>query len=457
MGANGSPIWEMSAQSMRGIRQSKVWRVIQVAAGNFLESYDVVIFAYFAPSIGRAYFPSDSEFATLMATFMTFGVAYLSRPLGAILIGPYVDRYGRRRGLILTLCLMAIGTLAISTVPSFGSIGYLAPILVVCGRLVQGLSAGVEFGSVSVYLAEIATPGHRGFFVSWQSASVQIAVVTSALLGMTANSLLPPEAMESWGWRVPLWIGCGIIPLLFILRRSLQETEAFATRAHHLQFKEIWQSLANNWRLVLTGVFLVSLSNASFYMITTYTPTFGKSVLHLTQDSALLVTCCIGLSNFLLVPIGGALSDHFGRRPLLLLSAALMLLSAYPAMRFLVGAPSFNHLLGVELWLSLIYSGYNGALIVFVTEIMPFEVRTAGFSLAYSISQAIFGGFTPLICTWLIHATGDNAVPGGWLSAVALLSLGALFIHRRKPESFDQLPAVGFSTPNLIVRAEEQA
>jgi len=322
-------------------------------------------------------------------------------------------------------------------------IGYVAPILVVGGRLVQGLSAGVEFGAVSVYLAEIATRGHRGFFVSFQSASVQAAVIVSALFGMAVNGLLPPETMANWGWRVPLWIGCAIIPLLFLLRRSLQETEEFAARTRHPSIGEIWHSLLGSRRLVLTGVLLVSLSNASFFLITAYTPTFGKSVLHLRDGDALLVTCCVGLSNLLLVPLAGALSDRFGRRPLLLLCSVAMVFLAYPAMTFLIGTPSFGRLLAAELGLSLIYSGYNGALIVFVTEIMPFEVRTAGFSLAYSLSQALFGGFTPLICTWLIHATGDKAIPGAWLSVVALLAMAGLFFCRQGQESLDQ--AAGLS------------
>ena len=415
--------------------QSKIWRVVQVASGNFLEMYDFIIFGYYAAAIGHAYFPRESEFATLMATFMTFGIAYLMRPLGAILLGPYIDHFGRRRGLILTLGLMAVGTLTISCVPGFATIGYLAPILVVAGRLVQGLSAGVELGGVSVYLAEIATPGHRGFYVSWQSASQQVAVIFSAVLGMTLNAWLNSDEMAAWGWRVPLWIGCMIVPFLFLLRRSLQETEAFAARAHRPSLTEILRSVGANWPLVTVGAFMVSMSNAAFYMITTYTPTFGKTVLNLSANDALLVTLCVGLSNLIFVPISGALSDRYGRKPILFAAAGLMLVTAYPVLSYLVADPSFGSLLAVELWLSLMYSAYNGGMIVYVTEIMPAEVRTAGFSLAYSASQAIFGGFTPLICTWLIHETGDKAAPGYWLSTAAICALTAVFVQWRRERS----------------------
>jgi MFS family permease len=342
---------------------------------------------------------------------------------------------------------MAIGTLTIACVPGYESIGLLAPLIVVSGRLLQGLSAGVELGGVSVYLAEIATPGRKGFYVSWQSASQQVAVMFAALLGVLLASYMPPDQMTAWGWRIPLIIGCVIIPFLFLLRRTLQETEEFQARKHHLSPREIFQSIAANWRLVMIGAFMVTMSNAAFYMITAYMPTFGNSVLKLTSLDALTVTLCIGLSNFIFVPLGGILSDKLGRKPVLIGSAGLMLLTAYPTLDWLIGTPTFNHLLAVGLWFSILYSNYNGGMIVYVTEIMPVEVRTSGFSLAYSLSQTLFGGFTPAICTYLIQVTHDNAAPGAWLSVAAICALSAVFVMWRREVKGQQHLSHLASTP----------
>src|ERR1700730_11709924 len=202
-------------------RQGKIVSIIRVAAANFLEMYDFMVFGYYAAAIGRTFFPKGSEFASLMLSLATFGVGFLMRPIGAVVLGAYIDRHGRRKGLILTLAMMSCGTLSIALTPGFATIGLLAPLLVVIGRLLQGFSAGVELGGVSVYLSEIATPGHKGFYVSWQSASQQCAVIFAALLGVALGARLSPEQMTQWGWRVPLLIGCLIIPFLFVIRRSL--------------------------------------------------------------------------------------------------------------------------------------------------------------------------------------------------------------------------------------------
>src|SRR5262249_48426849 len=188
-------------------RLARIKAVFRVATGNFLEMYDFTVFGYYAAAIGRTYFPGNSDFASLMLSFATFGVGFLIRPLGALVLGAYMDRRGRRAGLMLTLSLMSVGTLSIACMPGYAVIGVAAPLLVVAGRLVQGFSAGVELGSVSVYLAEIASPGHRGFYVSWQNASQQIAVVFAALLGVMLTTMLSPAQMDSWGWRVPLLVG----------------------------------------------------------------------------------------------------------------------------------------------------------------------------------------------------------------------------------------------------------
>jgi MFS family permease len=401
-------------------RESKVWSVVRVSSGNFLEMYDFMVFGYYAAAIGSAFFPSGNPFLSLMLSLMTFGAGFLMRPLGAIVLGAYADHHGRRAGLMLTLGLMSVGILSIACMPGYATIGLLAPLLVL----------GMELGGVSVYLSEIATPGHKGFYVSWQSGSQQVAVMFAAMVGVVLSAKLPPEKMTAWGWRVPLLLGCVIIPFLFTLRRSLQETDEFRARKHRPTTSEIFRSLRANWGVVVIGTMMVTMTTVSFYMITAYTPTFGNSVLHLANMDSLIVTLCVGASNLFWLPVMGALSDRIGRRPLLFAFTILMLVTAYPAMMWLVREPSFTRLLTVELWLSFIYGSYNGAMVVFLTEIMPIDVRTSGFSLAYSLATAVFGGFTPAISTYLIHLTGNRAVPGLWLSAAAACGLLAALLAR---------------------------
>jgi MFS family permease len=360
-----------------------------------------------------------------MLTLGTFGAGYLMRPLGAVVLGAYVDRHGRRNGLIVTLFLMAIGTLVIACTPGYRTIGIVAPIVVLLGRLLQGFSAGVEVGGASVYLSEMATPGHRGFYCAWQSASQQVAVVFAALLGVALSAWVSPANMSAWGWRVPFFIGCMIVPLLFWLRRSLAETDAFLAQKHHPAVSEIMSSLMANWKIVGLGVLFSTMTTVSFYLITAYTPTYGIEVLHLTSTQSLMVTLCVGLSNFFWLPMGGALSDKVGRRPILIAITVTAILTAYPAMLWLVSSPSTTRLLIVELWLSVFFGVYNGAMIPHLAEIMPPEIRTSGFSLAFSLATAIFGGFTPAVCTLLIHNTGNRAMPALWLSFAALCGLVA--------------------------------
>jgi metabolite-proton symporter len=402
--------------------------IFRVVSGNFLEMFDFMVYGFYATAIAKTFFPTDSAFASLMLSLATFGAGFLMRPLGAIFLGAYIDQHGRRKGLIVTLALMALGTVLIACVPGYATLGVAAPLLVLLGRLLQGFSAGVELGGVSVYLAEIATPGRKGFFVSWQSASQQVAVVFAGLLGVLLNHFLDAQQMGEWGWRVPFLVGCMIVPVIFFIRRSLEETPEFEARTHRPTLKQVVHSVAQNFRLVLAGMALVVMTTVSFYLITAYTPTFGKNELHLSDMDALLVTMAVGLSNFIWLPIMGALSDRIGRKPLLLAATVLAILTAYPTLSWLVADPSFGRLLTVELWLSFLYGSYNGAMVVALTEIMPLDVRTTGFSLAYSLATATFGGFTPVACTYLIHALDNKAAPGIWLSGAAVLGLVATLV-----------------------------
>lgn len=417
---------------MTAAAPSKLATVLRLTSGNFLEMFDFFLFGFYATSISKAFFPAGSDFASLMLTFMTFGAGFLMRPLGAILLGAYVDRIGRRRGLIVTLSIMAAGTLLIACVPGYASIGVAAPVLVLAGRLLQGFSAGVELGGVSVYLSEMAPPQHKGFYVSWQSASQQLAVVTAAALGYALNARFTPDAIAAWAWRIPFFAGCLIVPILFLIRRSLRETDAFLARRHRPDLAEVLRSLAAHASVVAAGMLLVVMTTVSFYLITVYTPTYGKDVLKLTASDSLLVTLCIGASNFVWLPIMGAASDRIGRRPLLVAFTVLTIATSYAAISWLVAAPSFGRMLLVELWLSLLYGGYNGAMVVALTEVMPDHVRTTGFSLAYSLATALFGGFTPAVSTWLGAATGNRAAPGLWMTFAAVCGLtGTWILYRR--------------------------
>ncbi|AUT67597.1 MULTISPECIES: MFS transporter [Paraburkholderia] len=417
--------------------ESKVRTVFRVVSGNFLEMYDFMVYGYYAAAIAKTYFPSGNEFASLMLSLSVFGAGFLMRPLGAIVLGAYIDHHGRRKGLILTLALMALGTLTVASIPGYATIGVLAPVLVLIGRLLQGFSAGVELGGVSVYLSEIATKGNKGFYCSWQSGSQQVAVVFAALIGVVLNRMLPADQMTAWGWRVPFLIGCLIVPFLFIIRRSLKETDEFLAKKHRPSVGEIFSSMLQNWGVVLGGMGMVIMTTVSFYMITAYTPTFGKEVLKLSSIDTLIVTVCIGVSNLVWLPVSGAISDRIGRRPVLLTFTILTILTSYPAVQWLVADPSFARLLMVELWLSFLYGCYNGGMVVALTEVMPVDVRTAGFSLAYSLATTI-GGFTPAIATYLIHSTGNKAAPGLWMSVAAVCGLIATLVLYRTPEARNQ-------------------
>ena len=410
--------------------QSKFGAVLRATAGNFLEMFDFFLFGLYAAPIGKAFFATGDEFTDTALALVVFWLGALMRPLGAIFLGAYVDSVGRRKGLIVTLSIMAIGTIIIAVTPSYASIGIVAPVIVVIGRLLQGFSAGVELGGVSVYLAEISKPGMKGFYTSFQSASQQAAVFVAALIGFGLDQSLSASAISAWGWRIPFLIGCLIIPVIFILRSSLEETPEFLAKKHHPTPMEIYSSVAENWAIVLQGMLLVVLTTVSFYFITVYTPDFGKT-LNLSPGDALLVTLLVAVTNFIWLPIGGALSDRIGREPVLLATGALVLVSAYPALAWLAGAPSFGKLIGVEMLLSCAYGLYNGAMVAALTEVVPAHVRASCFALAYSLATALFGTSTPIVSKLLIHRFGDSA-PALWLCAAALCSIaGALSLYRR--------------------------
>ncbi|MGJ4950862.1 MFS transporter [Bradyrhizobium sp. HKCCYLS20291] len=403
--------------------KSRIGAILRATSGNFLEQFDFFLFGFYAAAIGKAFFPSTDETASLLNTFGVFWLGALMRPVGAIVLGAYIDKIGRRQGLIVTLGIMAAGTVVIAFCPTYATIGVAAPIIVLLGRLLQGFSAGVELGGVSVYLSEIATPGRRGFYTSFQSSSQQVAIFVASILGYILSESMPAATVTAWGWRIPFFVGCLIIPLIFFLRRTLEETPAFLAMKKHPTTSEVFASALANWRIVLLGMMIAILTTTTFYFVTVYTPTFGKTVLKLSTADALLVTLLVAVTNFIWNPVGGALSDKIGRKPVLIGIATLSLLTAYPALSWLVAAPSFGKMLAVEMMFSFYFGMYSGTMLGALVEIVPAHVRTTCFSLAFALAAALFGTFTPFAATWLIEKTGDKASPGFWLMFAAVLGI----------------------------------
>jgi MHS family citrate/tricarballylate:H+ symporter-like MFS transporter len=421
---------------------SRVGAILRATGGNFLEMFDFFLFGFYATYIAKAFFPTVNEVNGLLLAFTTFWLGALMRPIGAIVLGAYIDRIGRRKGLIVTLMIMAMGTVCIAVSPTYETIGLAAPVIVLIGRLLQGFSAGVELGGVSIYLFEIATPGNKGFYTSFQSASQQVAIFVAAIIGFVMNAALTPQQIADGGWRIPFFIGCLIVPFIFLLRRSLQETPEFLAQKRHPTAAEIFESMLANWATVLFGMLMVVLTTVTFYLITVYTPTFGRSVLKLTQEESLLVTLAVATTNFFWLPIGGAISDRVGRKAVLLTIAVLAFVTAYPALAWLVAAPTFAKMLAVDLLFSFYFGVYNGAMVAALSELVPAHVRATSFSLAFSLAAALFGTATPVVSTLLIDFTGDKASPGFWLMFAGLCGIIAtLVLYRASAPASARVPA----------------
>src|SRR3984885_13050359 len=425
---------QMSASQPPQIK-SRLGAILRATSGNFLEQFDFFLFGLYAQDIAKAFFPAQNETAALLNAYGVFWAGALMRPIGAIVLGAYIDRIGRRQGLIVTLALMALGTVVITFCPTYAAIGVAAPVIVLIGRLIQGFSAGVELGGVSVYLSEISTPGNRGFYTSFQSSSQQVAIIVAAIIGFALREGIPGDTFLDVGggiakWRIPFFIGCLIIPVIFVLRRSLEETPAFLAMKKHPTASEVFSSAVANWRIVVLGMMLAAMTTVTFYFVTVFTPSFGKE-LHLSAQDSLLVTLMVAVTNFIWNPVGGALSDRIGRRPVLMAIAALSFVTAYPVLAWLTAAPTFGKMLAVGMMFSLYFGVYSGTMLGALVEIVPAHVRTTCFSLAFALAAALFGTFTPFAALKLTALTGDKASPGFWLMCAAASGfIAAMVIYR---------------------------
>jgi MFS transporter, MHS family, proline/betaine transporter len=404
-------------------------RIVTAASiGNALEWFDLLIYGYFALTISRLFFPTDDQTVSLLLALGTFGVSYLVRPLGAIVLGAYADRAGRKASLMVSIVLMMIGTLVMVVIPTYASIGVLAPIAVLGARLLQGFSVGGEFGSSTSFLVEHG-PDRKGFFASFQWAGQGFAAVLASLFGVGLTTALTVEQLNAWGWRIPYIFGLLIGPVGFYIRRHVDETPEFlAAEATSTPVREV---LGHQWNRVALAIGIAVVSNSSNYLIL-YMPTYAVKQLSLPQSSGFIATLLGGVILTIGSPLIGHSSDSVGRTRIMQLAAGLFLISAYPAFLLLTGYASLRVLIGIVCWLSLVKTIYSGVMPSLMAEIFPTRTRGTGMALSYNISVPIFGGFAPFISTWLIGLTGNNLAPSFYLMFTALLSLGALVLVRNR-------------------------
>jgi MHS family proline/betaine transporter-like MFS transporter len=438
----------MTASTLSAEARPPSMRRLIVAAtiGNVFEWFDFVVYGFFAVTLSEVFFPTGNGTVSLLVTFGTFGLAYFVRPLGAIFVGGYTDRHGRKAGLLLSMALMMIGTTLIAVTPGFATIGIAAPILILIARLLQGFSVGGEFGSAVSFLSEHA-PGRRGFSASWQFATAGLITVLASLFGVTLTSLLSHDQLTSWGWRIPYFFGMLIGPAGLYVRAKVVETPEFleAKKQPGVPIKDV---LRRHPMAVLLGLGISIISNSSFYILA-YIPTYGVKTLHLPASTGFIATLVGGVVLAIGAPLAGLWSDKTSRSSIMIATCWLFVLTSYPAFYLMAAYPSLAACIVAVCWLQLCKAGYSGVLPSLMSELFPVEVRAIGVSLGFSTAVSIFGGLAPLVATWLIAVTGDSLSPSYYLVGTALLSLLALMgIQWRRSRETQALELSGrLSTP----------
>jgi MFS family permease len=410
--------------------QGRRQAIAATTIGNALEFFDFTVYGFLALVIGKLFFPNFNAYGQLLLTVASFGVGFVMRPLGGIVIGAYADRAGRKKALTLTIFLMALGCALIAFAPTYAQIGVAAPLLIVLARLVQGFSAGGEVGASTTLLVEHAMPRNRGYMASWQFASQGLGILFGALVVGVLSTVLGPQGMESWGWRVPFFLGLLIAPVGMYIRRHLRESleaERLAPDAPGMRRRSsLAEVCGEHGSTVLAGILVTMGGTAAAYVITFYMPTYAIRELGLPPPVALFAAALVGLLSFSLAPLVGLWSDKVGRKPLIFWSRLLTLLLIYPGFVWLNRSPTAGVLFTVVGVLSVLLVVQSVPGITMLPEMFPKHVRASGMSLVYSVGVALFGGFSPFISTWLVNATGSKLAPAWYLlvmSAISLLSL----------------------------------
>jgi len=404
------------------------WRAVAAASiGNAFEWFDFIIYGFFAAMIARLFFPAGNETASLLLAFASFGVTtFVMRPFGAVVLGNVADRHGRKAALTLSISVMMAGTAITAFAPTYASIGIFGPIMIVVARMMQGFSAGGEFGSATVFLAE-QNPKRRGLYASWQLAGQGLSTVLATGFGAALNGALTAEQMRMWGWRIPFLFGLLIGPIGYYIRRHIDETLEF--RSVQTASAPLWETFSWDKTRLLVAIGTIVLVTVAAYTAV-YMPTYAIRELGLPPVGGFLATMLAGAIQVVMIPLVGALSDRLGRLPIATVATIAILITAYPLFARLVAAPTIESLLLVQAILGVFVAAYAGAIPALISELFPIRVRATAVSTSYSVAVAIFGGFAPFLLAWLIEVPGSHLAPSYYLmfaAAVSLLALGAAY------------------------------
>lgn len=406
---------------------SKAHAIGAITVGNGLEFYDFVVYSFFATLIGRLYFPLSDATGQLLLSFATFGVGFLTRPLGGLLIGMYADRVGRKPAVALTLWLMGLSSLIFVVTPTYAQIGLAAPLLILLARLIQGFAIGGEMGASTALLMEYADEHSRGFYTSWQPFSQGLAALFGALVGLLLSNLLEPAALDAWGWRLAFLIGILVIPVGLLIRRRLEETAPGAdAEAETPQMELLW---SHRRELAASILLMIGLASST-YIIVYYLSNYAVSQLGMPLSLGIWAGCVAAAVQVLLSPFAGWLCDRLGHRRMVLWSRVALLAMVYPAFAWINAAPGLARLLVAVGLLSIPMSMTAPASMVLVSEVLPRRMRATGLSIAYCVAIAIFGGFAQFFCTELIRLTGSPNAPVVYVIACGLVSLIGLRLVR---------------------------